>query len=305
MGHGKKQDFRRECIGDICGRSFSSKQILEDIGPRLKNPFGADKTTVAISGLSTGFNELDKLIDGLHPGELIIVAQRPCMGAERFVRQIMLHVAENAQVPAVYFSTEKSRAFILREMVANTAQIFPHYYQHHSYLTEQDLQAIASAAERLAEAPIIINDNSANPRDIREHVETLCQSGNRPGLIVVDKIPRSIETSSKAGRVLGNMSYELFRIARDNQIPVIALASVSRKLEYRKDKEPRLAEIVSADGILWYADTVITLYKEAFYEPYTSRQNQTRFNVAKSFYGDGGWFELLQDGHSGQFVAVK
>lgn len=293
MGRNKNLNIRRNDEG-ICRGSFSSAQVLKEIGERLGKPH-ADDESPAISGLSTGFCSLDRLTDGLHPGELIVVAQRPCMGAERFVRQIMLHVAEKNQVPVAYFSTEKSRAFVLREMVADIAQISPIYYRRQCKLLGEELQAVTSAAERLSKASIVINDASANPRDIRDDIDLLCESGYRLGLIVVDKIPRSLETSSKIGRLLGNVSYEIFRIARDFHIPVIVLADVTRKIERRECRMPRLADIVSADGIAWYADTVLSLYREEFYDPYTAKKNQTEVRIMKSFYGDIGFFDLLQE----------
>lgn len=301
MGRDKNLDIRRNDEGDICRGSFSSALVLKEIGERLVKPH-ADDGSPAISGLSTGFCSLDRLTDGLHPGELIVVAQRPCMGAERFVRQIMLHVAEKNQVPVVYFSTEKSRAFVLREMVAVIAQISHLYYQHQHELLDEELQAVTSAAERLSKASIIINDASANPRDILDDVNLLCESGYRPGLIVVDKLPRSLETSSKIGRLLGNVSYEIFRIARDFHIPVIVLANLTRKIELRECRIPRLADIVSADGIVWYADTVLSLYQGEFYDPYTEKKNQTEVRIMKSFYGDIGFFDLLQERAWGTFV---
>lgn len=300
MGRDKNLDIRRNDEG-ICRGSFSSAQVLKEIGERLVKPH-ADDGSPAISGLSTGFRSLDRLTDGLHPGELVVVAQRPCMGAERFVRQIMLHIAEKNQVPVVYFSTEKSRAFVLREMVADIAQISPFYYRDQYGLLDEELQAVTSAAERLSEAPIIMNDASANPKDIRGDVELLCKSGYRPGLIVVDKLPRRLETSSEIGRLLGNVSYEIFRIARDFHIPVIVLADVTRKIERRECKRPRLADIANADGIVWYADTVLSLYREELYDPYTAKKNWTEFTILKSFYGDIGWFDLFQERTWGTFV---
>ena len=115
-------------------------------------------------------------------------------------------------------------------------------------------------------------------------------------------MPMSLETSSKIGRLLGNVSYEIFRIARDFSIPVIVLAGVSRKIGWRKDQRPRLADIVSADGIVWYADTVLSIYREEFYDPYTAKKNQIEVNIMKSFYGDVGCFNLLQDRLWGTFV---
>ncbi|MDD4930025.1 MAG: DnaB-like helicase C-terminal domain-containing protein [Gallionella sp.] len=265
---------------------------MNELLPRLEKIRDTNGATPSPVGLSSGFKDLDERIDGFHPGELIVVAARPSMGKRQFVWQIALHIACELNKPVAYFSTGTSRTFLLRNMTGYAAQLDLHKMWQNE-LDEQEWQSFTEAAQKIAKSPLIINDSSADPCVIRKEAEWLCESDHAPGLIVVDNIPDRGNTDSAIGRHFSNMSEDIFRIARDNGIPVIALAGASRDVEHRKDKHVMLSDVASADGLEWYADTVISLYRDAVYDPDTEDKDQTRVEILKSFYGRGGSFELF------------
>ena len=149
-----------------------------------------------------------------------------------------------------------------------------------------------TAAQKIANSPLIINDSSADPGVIRKEAKWLCESDHPPSLIVIDKIPDQCDGVSAIGRRMSNMSADVYRIARDNGIPVIALAGISREVESRKYKYPMLSDVASADGLQWYADTVISLYRDAVYDPASKEKDKTNISILKSFYGCIGGFEM-------------
>jgi replicative DNA helicase len=258
--------------------------------PRLHKMRETGDSTL-LSGLSTGFKELDQMGKGLHLGELIVIAARPSMGKQQFAWQIAMHVACELKETVAYFSMNQSRATLLRIMTGFAAQIDLHRLRENQ-LNDQEWESYTSMAQKIANSPLIINDSSSDPRVIREEAKFLCKSDNSPKLIVVDRIPTQSDTGSEIGRRMSNMSADIYRIARDNGIPVIALAGISREVESRKCKYPMLADVASADGLQWYADTVITLYRDAIYNRDTEEKDTTHITMLKSFYGGGGGFDL-------------
>ena len=282
--------IRRQDAGDVCGGSFFSAQIMSELLPHLAQ-IRETGGGFPPSGLSSSFKDLDRMIDGFHPGELIVVAGRPSMGKRHFVWQIAMHVASELHQTVAYFSTGMSRDFLLQNMTAFAAQIDFHRFRENQ-LNEQEWQSYMTAAQKIANSPLIINDSSADPGVIRKEAKWLCESDHPPSLIVIDKIPDQCDGSSAIGRRMSNMSSDVFRIARDNGIPVIALASISREVESRKCKYPMLSEVASADGLRWYADTVISLYRDAVYDPTTKEKDKTNILILKSFYGYLGGFQM-------------
>ena len=223
------------------------------------------------------------------------------MGEHRLVQQIALHVAVNLGIPVAYLSTIKSRAVVLRDLITLDARIAQHDLYRNT-LSEQEWQNFSKSAEKTCSAPIIISDISADPRVLWKEVKKLCNSNSRPGLIIFDRVPSGDDSSSEIGRRLSTVSEELISIARSNNVPVIALAGVSRNVEKRKWKSPMLKDVASVDGIHWYADTVITLFRESVYDPDTDQPELVDVSILKSFYtGLTGGFQLEFNQQSGYF----
>ncbi len=280
----------RQEAGDCGGGTFSSAHILNEILPRLDRNRGAAGKTQTSTGLSSGIPELDSMIDGFHPGELIVVAARPGMGAQEFVWKIALHVACELKQPVAYFSAGKSRNLLLQNMVAYSAGL-RRFSLRKNDLSHEEWQDFTATAHEIFQSPLFINDRSADPRVIRKEAKSLFESGTAPSLIVVDSIPERDDSESQIGQRLSRMSAEVFRLARENDVPVIALAGISGDVEEREDKHPKLADVASADGLHWFADTVISPYCSAVYYPEKDGEPQD-IGVLKSFYGCIGGFEI-------------
>lgn len=295
MASAKSTHIWRQEAGDMCGGSFSCAHIMSELLPKLEE-IRETGGGLPPSGLSSGIKDLDRMIDGIHPGELIVVAARPGMGKRQFVWQIAMHVACELHQTVAYFSTATSRTFLLQNMTAFTAKLDLHRLTENQ-LNDQEWQSFTSAAEKIAGSPLIINDSSADPEVIRREAKLLCESDHAPSLVIVDKIPARIDKKSgihSRCKSMSNMSADIYRIASDNGIPVIALASISREVESRKCKYPILSDIASADGLQWYADTVISLYRSAVYDPASKENDITHISILKSFYGCIGGFDLYR-----------
>lgn len=304
MAANKSVHIQRQDVGDVCGGSFSSAQIMSELLPHFEKMREAGGG-MPLSGLSSGFKDLDWMIDGFHPGELIVIAARPGMGKRQFVWQIAMHVACELQQSVAYFSTTTSRAVLLKNMTAFAAQVDLNPLGG-SQPNEKAWQCFTSAAQKIANSPLIINDSSADPGVIRKEAKLLCESDHAPSLVIVDKIPAQIDKNNgihSRCKSMSNMSADIYRIARDNGIPVIALASISRDVESRKCKYPLLTDLASADGLRWYADTVITLYRDVVYNRDTNEKDTTHITILKSFYGSGGGFDLHRSG-DGKFASL-
>ena len=305
MANKKIKKIRRLDAGDICGGSFSSALIGEQLIPRLKVMRENGGVAPSLSGLSTGFPSLEGMLDGLHAGELIIVAGGTCMCEEKLVKQIALNVAINQGIKVAYFSTGKSRSVVLSNLICLDAKIGWNDLNCNR-LSEQEWQSFSKSAEKICGAPIIINDISADPRVLRKEVKKLfSNSDSKPGLIIFDKVPSGDDCNSAIGRKLSTFSEELIGIARNNNVPVIALAGISRDVEERKYKSPMLKDVASADGIHWYADTVITVVRDVIYDPDTVHPDFAHVSVLKSFYGLIGGFQLVLNQPSGYFSQLQ
>jgi len=285
-----KVKILRQEAGDCGGGTFSSAHVLNEILPRLEQNRETAGKTQTPTGLSSGIPELDSMIDGFHPGELVVVAARPGMGAQEFVWKIALHIACDLKQPVAYFSTGQSRSFLLQNMVAHSAGV-SRFGLRRNELSDEEWRNFTVTAQELSQSPLFINDRSADPRVIRKEAKSLFESDTAPSLIVVDCIPERDDAGSEIDQRLSRMSEDVLRMARDNNVPVIALARISRDVEEREDKHPILADVASADGLHWYADTVISPYRIAVYDPETDVEPQD-VRVLKSFYGCIGGFEI-------------
>jgi len=249
-----------------------------------------------LRGVTSGFRALDNLLSGLQPSDLIILAARPSMGKTTFALNIALNAAVKAKVPVGFFSLEQSREQLVDRLLCAQAMV-DGWKLRTGNLKEDDFPAIGMAMGVLAEAPIFIDDSPAlNTIEIRTRARRMLAE-NKLGLIVVDYL-QLIEGkkggSSDFNRVqeVSDISRSLKAIARELNVPVLALSQLSRAVEGRDRKVPQLSDLRDSGSIEQDSDVVIFLYREDYYDKETEKKNITEVLIRKHRNGPIGEVEL-------------
>lgn len=214
-----------------------------------------------ILGLKTGFCDLDKITGGFQPGNLIIPAARPGIGKTALALNITYIVATQAQVPVVFFSLEMSKGEVIRRLIANAGRLDLGRLAQ-GRLSAEEWSIFEKVSAELEEAPIFISDQAMlTPMEVRSQVRRL-KAEHSIGLVVVDYLqlmkdpdyPRSREQE------VASISRNLKAIAKEMEVPVIAMAQLNRRVEDRSDKRPQLADLRESGAIEQDADMVIFLH---------------------------------------------
>src|SRR3989338_3989875 len=264
-----------------------------------------------LRGLATGFVELDKYLGGLQKSDLIILAARPSMGKTSLALDIVRHVGVKEKVPVGVFSLEMSKDQLVDRLLAAEADV-DLWRMRTGRLADDsehnDFERIGHAMGRLADAPIFIDDSaSSNIMEIRTKARRL-QAEHDLGLIVVDYL-QLMEGRNKENRVqeVSEISRNLKAIARELNIPVLALSQLSRSVESRDTHLPRLADLRESGSIEQDADVVLFLYRESNYQKDLppDKAHLTDVFVAKHRNGPTGKIKLFFDENNVTFRSLE
>ena len=248
-----------------------------------------------ITGIPTGFSEFDQMSAGLQPGELIIVAGRPAMGKSSFALGIAEHVALIQKIPVVVFTFEMSRDHVVQRMLCSHARINAHSVRT-GMLSKADWPRLTQAAGKLSEAPIFIEDQGYSILEVRAKTRRL-KAHHGVGLVILDYLQLMEERSSRTDnrqQEVALISRNLKGLARDLNIPVIAVSQLSRAPEQRGDMtKPRLSDLRESGSIEQDADVVLFLYREEYYKPEDqSLKGMAEVIIAKQRNGPIGTVKL-------------
>lgn len=232
-------------------------------------------SSVEITGLSTGYQELDKLIDGLHPDDFDIIAARPGMGKTAFALNVAIntgHYLEKQRTvtdevpPIAIFSLEMSAEQLINRMICAEGSIDATHLRTGD-LTEEELNAFIMATGSLSQIPIYIDDTPGQKvTEIRAKCRRLAREHGHLGLVLVDYL-QLIEGTGQENRQqeVSAISRQLKKLAKELKVPVIALSQLSRGVEQRQDKRPMLSDIRESGSIEQDADVVSFLYRDDYY----------------------------------------
>ena len=267
------------------------RQVVVDVIGDIE---AATKTRGRVNGLRTGFKELDNMLTGLHGGELILVAARPSMGKTAFVLNIAHHVAYKERIPVAMFSLEMSSKQLVTRLVAVDSMVDAKSIKTGD-LKDGDWTKIIESTNNIANSPIFIMDNSAiTISEMRSKCRKLKQQEDI-GLIIIDYL----QLMSAAGRVesrqlfIAEVSRALKSIARELDVPVIALSQLSRAVDSRPDHKPVLADLRESGAIEQDADVVMFIYRDDYYNPETTEKpGVAEIIIAKQRNGSTGPIEL-------------
>ncbi|HEU4703501.1 MAG TPA: replicative DNA helicase [Conexibacter sp.] len=238
----------------------------------------------ALTGTPSGFKDLDEITGGFQPGNLIILAARPSMGKSALVTNIAENAALEHGKPVALFSLEMSEAELAQRFVASQARIRGEELRK-GRVAENRWPKILEACQRLSDAPLYVDDSSdIGILELRAKARRLHQqSENGLGLIILDYLQLMRADSRIENRVeaVGQMSRGLKILARELEVPVIALSQLSRAVESRTDKRPILSDLRESGNIEQDADVVMFIYRDEYYDRESEREGEADIIIAK------------------------
>ncbi|SMC91984.1 replicative DNA helicase [Sporomusa malonica] len=265
------------------GQEFASiKNIIFDVFDKVSELYSSKG---GITGLSTGFKDLDKLTSGLQPSDLILIAARPSMGKTAFVLNIAQNIAIKEKSSVAFFSLEMSKEQLVQRMLCAEAPIDAQRLRI-GELENNDWDKLVRAADRLAAAPIFIDDTAGiTVMEMRSKARRL-KIEHDLKLIIIDYLQlmqgsAGSSRSENRQQEISEISRSLKALARELKVPVIALSQLSRGVESRQVKKPMLSDLRESGSLEQDADIVAFIYREDYYEPETERKNITDIIVAK------------------------
>jgi len=253
---------------------------LQDSLAHLEALFESDGQT---TGIPTGYRDLDELLLGWQPSNLVVVAARPGQGKTAFALGSAVHAALEVGRPVVFFSLEMGYLELTQRILAAEAGVNSRLLRT-GRIPEADWSRISSAVGRLADAPLFIDDNPhLTVMDMRAKCRRLKAQHGDLGLVVVDYLqlmstPRKVENRQVE---VSELSRGLKVLARDLDVPVLALSQLNRSLEYRADKRPMLADLRESGALEQDADIVCFIYRDEAYHPDSSEKGVAEIIVAK------------------------
>lgn len=269
----------------------SLESILTDSFDRIEE---LHRNKGSLRGVRTGYRDLDNMTAGLQRSDLIILAARPAMGKTTLVTNLAYNVATIAKQPVLFFSLEMSKEQLVDRMLADASGV-DSWNIRTGNLSDDDFSKLSEAMGEMAEAPIYIDDTpGVSVLEMRTKARRAAHE--QPlGLIIIDYL----QLMQGSGRDNGNRVQEVSEIsrglkllARELDVPVIALSQLSRSVENRSPQIPQLADLRESGSIEQDADIVMFIYREAYYNPETERENITDLIIAKHRNGPVGKVEL-------------
>jgi replicative DNA helicase len=252
---------------------------------------GAD----TMRGLRTHYSELDRMLNGLAPGALYVIAGRPSMGKTSFALNILDHVSVRDKVPSLLFTLEVNKQQIAENMLCSNARVDAHRLLR-GELSDTEFAKVPEAAGRLSQSPIYIDDTPAlSMMRLRAKARRM-KSRHNIGLIVVDYLQLLTLGASAENRQveISKMSGALKQTARELEVPVIMLSQLNRGVEQRQDKHPMMGDLRESGSIEQDADAILLLYRDEYYYPEKlEARGKAEVILAKNRNGPTGKFDLF------------
>ncbi len=277
-------------------------QAIEAATEEIEHASGRDGS---MAGVSTGFAELDTLTNGLHPGQLILIAARPALGKSTLALDFARAAAITNDMPAIFFSLEMGRSEIAMRLLSAESNIFLQKLRKGDVRSE-DWTTLASTRGRIADAPLYIDDSpNMTLVEIRAKCRRLKQKAGLK-LVVIDYL--QLMTSGKRvesrQQEVSEFSRALKLLAKELQVPVIALSQLNRGPEQRVDKKPALSDLRESGSLEQDADMVILLHRESAYEKESSRPGEADLIIAKHRNGPTGTVTVAFQGAFPRFAGM-
>ncbi len=292
-------DSAEQAIFDIAGNKGSQqfmavKRIVPQVFKNIENQY---KRKELITGVPTGYSQLDKMTAGLQDSDLIILAARPSMGKTSFAMNLAEHAAINENIGVAVFSLEMSKEQLVMRMLSSVGRIDSQAIRK-GQLQSHDWDSLARAVGTLSEAPIYIDDTPAiSVLEMRAKMRRLA-SQHKIGLVIIDylQLMRG-RRSENRNQEISEISRSLKALAKEHNVPVIALSQLNRSLESRTDRRPQMSDIRESGAIEQDADVIIFIYRDEVYNKAEDNPNKghAEIIIGKQRNGPTGtltlWFE--------------
>ncbi|UDG83088.1 replicative DNA helicase [Candidatus Vallotia lariciata] len=242
--------------------------LLTQVVERIDALYHTDNPS-DVTGTPTGFIDLDRMTSGMHGGELIIVAGRPSMGKTAFSMNVGEYVAVEYGLPVAVFSMEMPGIQLVMRMLGSIGRLDQHRMRT-GRLTDEDWPKLTHAVRKMSEAQIFIDETGGlNPMELRSRARRLARQCGKLGLIVVDYLQLMSGSSSGENRAteISEISRSLKSLAKELDVPIIALSQLNRGLEQRPNKRPVMSDLRESGAIEQDADIILFIYRDEVYNP--------------------------------------
>jgi replicative DNA helicase len=279
----------------------SARGFIKPVFEEIQRAFD---TGEMVTGLGTGLKDFDEMTSGLHGGEYILVAGRPGIGKSTLARNIAQHAAIENGVPVLIFSIEASSNVVCGRILASESGVLYHDMRR-GYIQEADWPKLTIAASKLSEAPIYFDDDPELKPSVIRAKSQMFLANQRTGLIIVDHINdlQPDEPLQRREQELTKISLSLKATARSLNVPLIALAQLSRAVEGRPDKRPVLSDLRDTGSLEQHGDVILMLYREDYYD-HTPGDHSAELLVRKQRNGPTGVVSVVYDHKADRYRSV-
>ena len=266
---------------------MSMPPLLSEVVDRIETLYGKELTS-EVTGIATGFTDLDRMTSGLQPGDLIVVAGRPSMGKTAF----SINIAENVALenkPVAIFSMEMGGAQLAMRMIGSVGRLNQHSLRT-GKLEDEDWSRMTHALGLLNDAPIFIDETAGlNALELRSRARRLHRQHGKLGLIVIDYIqlmssPMGKNSENRATEI-SEISRSLKSLAKELKVPVIALSQLNRSLEQRPNKRPVMSDLRESGAIEQDADLILFIYRDEVYNKDSPDKGKAEIIIGKQRNG--------------------
>jgi len=247
-----------------------------------------------LTGVPTGYHDLDDMTSGLQSSDLIIVAGRPSMGKTTFAMNIAEHVVMKSKLPVLIFSMEMPGESIVMRLLSSLSRI-DQLKIRTGKIDEQDWPRVMSTVSMLSEAPLFIDDTPAlSPTEVRARARRLAKEHGQLGMIVIDYLQLMQVPGFNENRTaeISEISRSLKTLAKELQVPVVALSQLNRGLEQRGDKRPVMSDLRESGAIEQDADLIVFIYRDEVYNDNSPDKGTAEIIIAKQRNGPIGKVRL-------------
>jgi replicative DNA helicase len=244
------------------------KPVLAKVFERIDHLYHRDNPS-DVTGVPTGYTKIDQMTSGMQPGDLVIVAARPSMGKTALALNIAEHVAVDNGLPVAIFSMEMSATQLAQRMLGSIARVDQHKMRT-GRLNDKEWGELSEAMGKLHDTPLFIDEGGAlTALEVRARARRLKRQYSKLGLIVIDYIQLMASTTQGENRAteISEISRSLKGMAKELDVPVIALSQLNRAVDQRPDRRPVMSDLRESGAIEQDADVILFIYREVVYKP--------------------------------------
>jgi len=271
----------------------SIQPLLKQVVDRVQELYDRDNPS-EVTGIPTGFADLDGKTAGLQPTDMLIVAGRPSMGKTSFALNIAEHVAVEKRLPVAIFSMEMSGTQLATRFISSVGRINMQKILN-GRLSDDDWKRLTMAMGKLYEAPIYVDETpNLNPIDLRARARRLARQHGSLGLIVIDylQLMSGMRETDNRTTELSEISRSVKALAKELHVPILALSQLNRSLEHRADKRPVMSDLRESGALEQDADVIMFIYRDEVYNPDSPDKGTAELIIGKHRNGPTGMVRM-------------